>query len=533
MRELLLSPIVRHNSAFESGRKTWGGFVGSGLKSKLQLSILSASALVLSACSGSGGFETLRDTNTIDIPIVQKVTKENYMSGKEFCNHFINTGESETKEYGKWITVPYSYKEEIKEIQIYAFTLEPFNPNLPSLIFVDGGPGQNTHQLGGIVEKEYNEIHFDQRGVGCSAPENWEAYIDPKLYSSENTTRDIDEVRKAYGLSQVSVYGVSYGTVPATMYGHYFESNVKSIVLEGVLGKVENLGRYTHRVEKYNLVINGLNRAQRAAFDEIMQGSDDIKQYVLLYFLGAAGYRDGGYRGAKDLFAKRFFSEDGTPQDKEFRQAIKDIHSYENPYDRPQHPGAVDENVLIRFYCKELGGFSKDKFTMKYSPARGFFEETTKDKSSWAKDCADQNITEDMENQYDERNYTTRAPVYYFQGSHDGATLAEGALGHWKSVPQNKSYFLLSLKGGHNPALSKIKSDDKEVAKIHKNVFMSALSGQVIDFDVVAKLNESITKSTNEQVKKRNFNTWELFTSNKTDSTEIQREFSGLKNIRR
>ncbi|MBL7543106.1 MAG: alpha/beta fold hydrolase [Bdellovibrionaceae bacterium] len=496
-------------------------------------------SLLLVGCNDvGGGFATVQETMTVDVPIIRKVTKENYMNGQQFCQKFVNTGDSKTVEIGKWIDVPYNYSESSKTIQIYAYTKKAFNPSLPTYIFVDGGPGQNTHSFSGVIEDEFNEIHFDQRGVGCSAPNTWDEYMDPGLYSSQYTTNDIDEVRKAYGVDMISVYGISYGTVPATIYGSKFKNHVKAIVLEGVVGQVENLARYTRPVEKYNLILDSLNSEQKNSFDRVLMGSDEEKRFVVMYLLGTAGYSDGGYRTVRDVYFKQLFPVAGGIDEGAFQRALKRIFEYENPYKTPQHPGAVDENVLIRFYCKELGGFSKDKFDLNYSRTRGFYEEETRLKKKWAADCEEQGITRQMEDIYDERKYPINTPVYYFQGSHDGATIAEGALNHLKYVPQKKSYFLLSIKGGHNPALSKIKSSDKAISEIHKKLFIEALSAQVISLEFVKQLNAPILGTNDDIEKKFKFVTWKLYTgdlraSNKANLDDIQKEFGGLRRIAR
>jgi len=488
---------------------------------------LSVSAVLLASCGQN--FEVSPESATVGVPILQKVTKETYMNGRAFCDKFTNTSDADTKEFGKWIDVPFDYSDPSKTIQIYAFTKKEFDPNLPSYIFVDGGPGQNTHTFPDILGSGFNEIHFDQRGVGCSAPDTWEQYTNHELYSSLKTANDIDEIRKAYGIKLVSVYGVSYGTIPTTIYANRFEANVRSIVVEGVLGKVENLARYTHRVEKYNLILNSLTEAQKDAFDDVVYGESQKQKYVVMYLLGTAGFRDGGYRLLRDNYFKKLFPESGGVNASEFDRAYNNILREQNPYNTAQHPGATDENVLTRFYCKELGGFAKDKFTINYHRARGFVEELAKDKTNWADDCKEQGISVDMENQYDERQYPTNATVYYLQGSHDGATIASGALSHWRSVPQKKSYFMLSLKGGHNPGLTKANSKDKEISKLHKQLYFDSFSGKAITADFVKQLNSQIKSAKNEEDKNQSYITWQLFNSNKVDFSEMEKEFGGLR----
>lgn len=487
----------------------------------------SVSVAFLASCGP--GVSKNNEEASVGVPILQKVTKENYMNGRQFCEKYTNTGDADTKEIGKWIDVPVDYADVSKTTKIYTFVKREFDPKLPSYIFVDGGPGQNTHTYPDILGAGFNEIHFDQRGVGCSAPQTWEEYSNPHFYSSLNTVRDIEAIRKAYGVPQISIYGISYGTIPATMYANMFESKVKSVVIEGVLGQVENLSRYQNRVEKYNLVLSNLTAAQRDAFDDVLTGYSNKHKYVVMYLLGTAGFRNGGYRIVRDNYFKKLFPLAGGKSEEAFDRAYKKIVEEQNPYNTAQHPGATDENVLTRFYCKELGGFSKDKFTMNYSRTRGFFEEIAVDKTTWADDCGSQGITLDMENKYDERKYPTGVTIYYFQGSHDGATIAEGALSHWKKVPQKKSYFMLALKGGHNPALSRVDSKDAEIVKFHKKLYSTALSAKPITPELVKQLNKEISDTEVEEDKTNSYVTWQLYPGPKADVADIEKEFGGLR----
>lgn len=493
--------------------------------------LFSALSVTLVSCNGLGGFETVKEAIAVDVPMVLKVTKETYMNGREFCAKFTNTGEPSSYELGKWVDVPVDYSvKSSKKIKIYAYTRKKFDASLPTMIFVDGGPGQNTHMSSDLLTSGMNEIYFDQRGVGCSAPETWEEYNDPTLYSSVNTAQDIEEIRKAFGVDQLSIYGLSYGTVPATMYAHYFEDNTRALVIEGVVGNVENLSRYGFQAEKYNLVLAGLNSKQREAFTAIVEGYDEAKRMVVFNAFEVARYNDGGYRGTRDIVLKKLIKDDGSLDEALFARVYKAMRDHKSIYSTPQFPGAVDENVLTRIYCKELDGFSKDKYMLKFDTQRGFFEDMNSFGSSWSERCSEQKITKSMQSKYRESKYSTMVPVYYFQGSHDSATYASGALNHWKTVPQGRSYFLLSLKGGHNPAISKLTSTDSNIAKSHERLFNEALHGNAIDRVLVKQINKSITETTNKEAQYFKFVTWELYTNNKVSSfSDIEKEFGGLR----
>ena len=121
----------------------------------------------------------------------------------------------------------------------------------------------------------------------------------------------MEEIRKAFGISQWSIYGVSYGTVPATMYGSKYRSNTKSVVLEGVFGRPDQVHLISYKVEKMNLALASLNSKQRIAFSEIISGGSDEVTVIAKLFMGLF-YSDKGMRKMV-TYLNMFILEDGTP----------------------------------------------------------------------------------------------------------------------------------------------------------------------------------------------------------------------------
>ena len=50
-----------------------------------------------------------------------------------------------------------------------------------------------------------------------------------------DTARDMDRIRQALGLSKISFYGLSYGTVLGTVYADLFPHRVAEMVLDGAV----------------------------------------------------------------------------------------------------------------------------------------------------------------------------------------------------------------------------------------------------------------------------------------------------------
>jgi pimeloyl-ACP methyl ester carboxylesterase len=143
-----------------------------------------------------------------------------------------------------------------------------------------GGPGEPGRTLagdvaGGIspqVAATYDIVGFDPRGVGGSSPAlscdpNFFKGVRPdyipanaaaeqglinraKSYAAAceqrfgwflpyettaNTARDMDQIRQAFGVKQVTYYGVSYGTYLGQVFGTLFPGNVRRMVLDSTV----------------------------------------------------------------------------------------------------------------------------------------------------------------------------------------------------------------------------------------------------------------------------------------------------------
>jgi pimeloyl-ACP methyl ester carboxylesterase len=143
-----------------------------------------------------------------------------------------------------------------------------------------GGPGEPGRSMAGDVAgglspqvaATYDIVGFDPRGVGGSSPAlscdpNFFAGVRPdyipanaaaeqvlinraKSYAAGceqrfgwflpyettvNTARDMDQIRQAFGVKQVTYYGFSYGTYLGQVFGTLFPSHVRRMVLDSTV----------------------------------------------------------------------------------------------------------------------------------------------------------------------------------------------------------------------------------------------------------------------------------------------------------
>lgn len=452
-----------------------------------------------------------------DQPDPIEVARRKYIDGEEFCAAYSNTT---SNEYGVWVTVPKFYDQpEAGVLKIYAYTLAPFDPNKSSFITVDGGPGQNTHgMVRNFLKGEMNEIHFDQRGLGCSAPSSFDDYRDERIYSSLITVKDMDEIRKAYKIKAWTVYGISYGSIPATMYGSLFESRTNSVLLEGVSSSSMESHSMDYKAEKMNIVVRRLNEKQKTTFDKIMSTDVSTTRYILALFMNRF-YMNAGMRNVLELLQK-FIREDGSI-DADALSAQKKSWSG-TPSEKPvpqQRPGVVDYNFYQIIRCKDQNYAGLVVKDLGYTSTKGFFTLDRTAKANLKKVCDYRQIKDSEMTPYKDENYPIHKPVYYFQGSHDGATHAAGAFNHWKTVPKGASYFMLSQKGGHNPNVTRMSGRSSEALRESQaSLFKKAILAEAISSEDLNLVNANLPEDQK----------WLLFTSVNQKNASIDQELQEI-----
>lgn len=143
-------------------------------------------------------------------------------------------------------------------------------PRLGTLFVLAGGPGQPSFMMLDFMlelfpgANRYDLIALDQRGTGFSEPLNCprlesgaafgidDAKNDLQIsqcadalgaarwgYDTAETVADIDAVRADLGLTQISLFGVSYGTKLAMAYANTHPTHVRSLMLDSVLPVVQ------------------------------------------------------------------------------------------------------------------------------------------------------------------------------------------------------------------------------------------------------------------------------------------------------
>jgi len=129
------------------------------------------------------------------------------------------------------ISGPQELTVESDEITLYVrVTGDPSSGNV--LIAIHGGPGMTLDymlNLETLAGSDLAVVTYDQRGVGrSSSPAE-----DPANYTLAKYTRDLEAVRQAIGVDQVTLFGHSWGGILAQSYATLYLEHVASIILMG------------------------------------------------------------------------------------------------------------------------------------------------------------------------------------------------------------------------------------------------------------------------------------------------------------
>lgn len=341
---------------------------------------------------------------------------------------------------------------------LYFWTQKPLNSDLPTLALIPGGPGQTFHELEWVHNDDINLLYFDPRGMGCSTPTNDSLINNPEFYSAKRIAQDLEQLRKHLKIAKWSVYGHSYGTIPASIYASMFPDSVENLLLEGTVLKGGKDFWYS--------------KARRSLLDTILQKTSPNLQEKILSLdknnLHSVWFSQTlldslpqGYN--KESFEKRLTQNYKSNQKKTFTPQLRQPKDL-NPY--------FSSKAHLILSCKELAA---DQF----SPQRlfyfeGNFFDFVKD-STYQKWCQEWPLQNDT---YDAKNFPIKiTTTFYFQGEYDYLTPQEESFEHYKNNQSQHKYFFSLKNGGHNPfslSLNEL-NKDSSLSPLHRNALSDIL----------------------------------------------------------
>jgi len=365
------------------------------------------------------------------------ILRDDYKNGREVCV-------KDQQAFGKFITVYLNPISKLGETEIFYYTKKEFNPNLPSLIFFTGGPGVNPRSTEFELEKT-NVIFFDQRGTACSRPKTKEEFLNPEFYQSLFTAHDALKILDDLGIKKASVYGQSYGTVPATIFGSVFKERTQNVILEGVIFKGDET-LWQSEIKRKNLmsVFNSFT-------PELQKSILDMNSYLPTNWFSKVGnmmlYLDNGVEIYRN-FLTSLFEMDKDSQ-------ISFVNNF-YPSDRLEEEFDFGDVMMGMIACHELSmNDPQNSMTLIFDNNNQLvYDQINEDK----KDRCDK-LTMGRLNTYHATDYLLSVPTLYLLGENDGATDLNQGLNHAKLVSRQYGQILMKKFGGHLPNLGFLKDD--------------------------------------------------------------------------
>lgn len=334
------------------------------------------------------------------------------------------------------IEVPTFYDRKDSAKFNYSFRTFPgTDANGPVIIFIPGGPGQTSMDSQRLkLPETATIIQTDPRGVGC----NGNATFTNEAFQSRYIANDILQIFKIYHGRKFILYGISYGTVVATIAASRFEetsNTLLAVVLEGIVGKAN----YKIGAEYYADYQDQWEKTKQLFSPDVISTLSEENP------LGLKGEQWGPWleemllagqlpKVGNGLNAVLKFITAGVDMQAVVKKLVLK-HSLSNEKE-------VDERVsrlYLNITCNELVKFTasiKNDLILKKShliPVEG-------------------NVCEkfQLDHPYDSAQYQIRAPLFYFSGEDDPATPKYQAEYHYSNQHNTKKYFVSVPKGSHN-----------------------------------------------------------------------------------
>lgn len=395
-----------------------------------------------------------------------------YESGRFLCQNKYKDLVSFEK--GTYVTVPVDYSDLSKgTTDVYSFFSGGYDPKKETILYFTGGPGQTAHWGLFRVSMPYNVLIIEQRGIGCSRPATVQRLLSPAFYSSEFVARDAQRIVKSLGLDKVTAYGISYGTVPATMFGSLFPEITRSVILEGtVYSGSERLWSAPHRRKLMQKMIDGLPAEIKNKMERISTQYGVPNTWLSRTARGTLMLNDGLRNLRNQLLS--------LADEKTYQGYIEQLKAmYEPLAYEPHILFTMNEVPYTMISCQELGLANQGIATADALIGGKLYPVPDVDTLS---NCAQ--LIASASHTYMATKYPLKVPVTYFQGSDDSATPSPEGIRHYKEVPQGFKQLLILVRGGHNPNLSNISNE----APGQKDLFAYAVEGKAVPAELLKKV---------------------------------------------
>jgi proline iminopeptidase len=148
----------------------------------------------------------------------------------------------------------------------------------PVAVFVHGGPGLHMGDGGYDMEPladRWNLILYDQRGAGRS-----EIVTDPKRLTAADHVRDLEAVRRHFGLERMRLIGLSWGAGLATLYATEHPERVERLLLVSPMppARTPFMQERTHAIER---LVGSAGASRSNEIRKLLPGASDPEALAL------------------------------------------------------------------------------------------------------------------------------------------------------------------------------------------------------------------------------------------------------------
>jgi len=322
----------------------------------------------------------------------------------------------------------------------YYFQIQLATVGTPSTapvgIVLPGGPGAPSigYPSGTIFPPTFNVIYTDVRGVGCNI--NSANPFGSDALTTEYFSRDVLSIVQVLGLTKYVLYGVSYGTVQATVMANIAQQEgiqaPSALVLEGIVG---NWQINSQKVSGFNTewtqakTLLPPSVAGSFSLTPLPLGYSSNDWYSFLFTTLNAGATPS--LGNNTVY---YLAPLGSSDPVAVDQAKVKIQNKMTEIKASWKPEIV--RVATTLWCTETAGslYANDL-------VGGAIVETGSDL------CPLLGLR--FLKPYDSAQHPVTVPIYYFEGSDDPDTTPESAVHHFDHQTQADRVYTEVTGGGH------------------------------------------------------------------------------------
>lgn len=297
----------------------------------------------------------------------------------------------------------------------------------PLVVFMPGGPGLGSTGSPPPLPPDVDVLLTDPRGVGCNASPDGTLYP-PAFFSTAQFAGDVVAAIASTGTDDYILYGHSYGTVLATVVASTIEDAglppPRAVVLEGIAG---------HWVDEDE-------SPYEATWAQVRDAMSPEIQAVLRADPPPLGLAPEVWGEAISTILSQFSPESLATLLADLAPGADSTTLAATISELGSLPSIRSNPEMLQLFravaCVEL--FERSMF--EYQLVAGELAPTFDA-------CADQSVTRP----YDAAEHLVTAPIFYFEGSADPATIYPSAYHHFESQTATDRVFVTVDGVGHLP----------------------------------------------------------------------------------